>query len=224
MQYAITFLEGIIAFVQPCLLPMIPVYLSWFAGGGADRDAKKTIQCAIGFICGFSAVFVALGTFAGLFGSLLRRYETVVNIVAGAIVVLFGLSYLGILKIGFLSNTRSSGIGIGKVSGFFSAALFGAVFSISWTPCVGVFLGSALAKASQHGSMVQGALMLLCFSLGLGIPFFLSAVLLDRLKSAFDFIKRHYKAVSIVSGIFLLATGVLMMTGLMSRLLTLLVI
>ena len=222
MQFVITFLEGIISFVQPCLLPMIPVYLSYFAGGEPERDAKRTIQCACGFIIGFTAIFVVLGMFAGLLGGLLIRHQVIVNIVTGAIVVLFGLNYLGVLKIRFLNRTGSAGFGTGKVSGFFSAALFGLVFSISWSPCAGPFLASALAKASLQGSMLQGALMLLCFSLGMGIPFFLSAILIDRLKAAFNWIKKHYKVINLVSGIFLIVIGILIMTGMMNRYLALL--
>jgi len=215
MQYAITFLEGIIAFISPCHLPMLPVYLSYFAGG-AERDTKKTIQSALGFILGFTIVFVALGAVTGLIGSLLRRYETVVNIVAGAVVVVFGLNYAGVFNIHFLHNTRAGGTG--NVSGFFSAVLFGIVFSISWTPCVGMFLGSALMLASQQGTAVRGIIMLLCFSAGLGLPFLISALLIDKLKSTFDWIKKHYKTVNLVSGLFLVAMGILMMTGVLHRL------
>jgi len=233
MQYAITFLEGIVTFVSPCLLPMLPVFLTYFAGGGIEPasggDAasgagkggtRKTLTRALGFILGFTMVFVSLGAFAGILGGLLARNAVVVNIVVGAIVVLFGLNYIGVLNIKFLNMNRSSGSGAKRISGFFSAALFGVVFSISWTPCVGMFLGSALLLASQQGSAAQGILMLLCFSLGLGIPFLLSAILIDKLKSAFDWIKRHYKAVNMVSGLFLIAIGIIMMTGLLQRFLS----
>jgi len=234
MQYAITFLEGIVTFISPCLLPMLPVFLTYFAGGesggaaggsagGAGKgETKRTLNRALGFILGFTAVFVSLGAFAGLLGGLLTRNLVVVNIVAGAIVVLFGLNYIGVLKIKFLNMNRSGGSGANKISGFFSAVLFGIVFSISWTPCVGMFLGSALLLASQQGSAAQGILMLLCFSLGLGIPFLFSAVLIDKLKSAFNWIKKNYKAVNMVSGLFLVAIGILTMTGLMNRFLSLL--
>jgi len=222
MQYLITFLEGIITFVQPCLLPMLPIYLSWFAGGETERNTKKTLRNALGFILGFTIIFVALGAFAGLLGGLLRRYGTAVNIVAGAIVLLFGLNYLGVLNIRILNKTRLGSSETIPVSGFFPAVLFGIVFSIGWTPCVGVFLGAALMKAAHQASAFEGILMLLCFSMGLGVPFLLSAVLIDRLKTAFDWIKRHYKIINIVSGSFLVAIGILMMIGLMSRFLALL--
>ena len=203
---------------------MLPVYLSYFAGGGTERDTRKTVQGALGFILGFTLLFVSLGIFAGMIGGFLVRYQMVVNIVTGAIVVFFGLNFLGILKIGFINKHGSAGFGkgSGNVTGFFSAVLFGLVFSISWTPCAGPFLASALAKASIQGSVTQGAVMLLCFSLGLGMPFFLSAILIDRLKSAFDWIKKNYKIINIVSGAFLIIIGILMMTGMMNRFMALL--
>jgi len=196
---------------------MLPVYLSYFAGGDAQRNTRKTLQGALGFILGFTLLFILLGVFAGMLGGLLVKYQVVVNVVTGAIVVLFGLNYLGVLKIGFISRGRQGGFGTGNVTGFFSAVLFGLVFSVSWSPCAGPFLASALAKASLQGSMVRGALMLLCYSLGLGLPFFLSAVLIDRLRSAFDWIRKHYRIINLVSGLFLIVIGVLMMTGMMNR-------
>ena len=220
MQYAVTFLEGIIAFISPCLLPMLPVYLTYFAGG-AQGDTKKRLHRAFGFILGFSIVFIVLGAVSGLFGGLLRRYSTAVNIATGAIVVLFGLNYIGLFKIGLLNKSRDGGTV--KISGFFSAMLFGLVFSVSWTPCAGPFLGAALLQASQQGSVIYGVALLLCYSLGLGLPFLLSAVLIERLKFTFDWIKEHYKAINIVSGLFLVAMGILMMTGMMNRLFDLLI-
>ena len=221
MRYAITFLEGIITFISPCLLPMLPVYLSYFAGG-AERDTKRTLLSAFGFILGFTAVFVAMGAVTGLLGGLLRRYDKVVSIVAGAVVVIFGLSYVGLFNIRFLQ--RSGAGRAGEVTGFLSAIIFGVVFSVSWTPCVGLFLGSALMLASQQGSAVRGILLLLCFSAGLGLPFLLSAVLIGRLKSTFAWIKKHYKVINLVSGLFLIAMGILMMTGMMHRFFDLLMI
>ena len=220
MLYVLTFLEGVITFVSPCLLPLLPIFLSYFAGG-TERDTRKAVLCALGFICGFTMIFITLGAFAGLMGGLLIRHQVVVNIVAGAIVVVFGLNYLGVLKIGFLNKPRPVRSGAGKVSGFFSAVLFGIVFSIGWTPCVGAFLGAALMKAAQQATALEGVLLLLCYSLGLGIPFFLSALLVDRLKAAFDWVKRHYRVINLVSGSFLIVIGILMMTGVMGRYLAL---
>jgi len=233
MQYLLLFLEGIITFISPCLLPMLPVYVSFFAAGEADR--RRALVNAFGFVLGFTVVFVILGAFAGTIGGLLIKYSSAVNIVTGIIVIALGINFTGIVKIGFLN--RSGGIAAGgKSSGgiianvknlkFFSSMLFGIIFSIGWTPCVGAFLGSALMMASGRGAMqttgntLTGILMLLVYSLGLGIPFILSAVLIDRLKDAFDFIKRNYKLINIISGILLIIIGLMMATGLMWRILS----
>ena len=219
MQYAIAFLEGVITFVSPCLLPMLPIYVSYFAGGG-ERSIRKTLTGALGFVIGFSTIFVILGALAGTVGSFLKAHQTAVNIVSGLIVILFGLNFLGVLKLNLFGGARKQFDT--QNMNFFSAMLFGVVFSIGWTPCVGAFLGSALMLASQQGHVVQGMLMLLCYSLGLGIPFILSAVLIDSLKSAFNWIKCHYALINAVSGCLLILIGVLMATGTLGRLLSLL--
>lgn len=219
MQYVISFLEGVVTFISPCLLPMLPIYISYFAGGG-ERSMKKTLSGALGFVTGFTIVFVALGALAGTLGSLLKEYQTAVNIVSGLIVIFFGLNFLGVFKLNLFkgSNHKVNT----KNMGFFSAMLFGIIFSVSWTPCVGAFLGSALMLASQQGHVSEGVVMLLVYSLGLGIPFVLSAVLIDYLKSAFNWIKKHYKVINIVCGVLLILVGVLMATGLIGRMFTLL--
>ena len=219
MQYFISFLEGIITFISPCLLPMLPIYVSYFAGGG-ERSTKKTVVGALGFVTGFTIVFTALGALAGTIGSLLIKYQTVVNIVSGLIVIIFGLNFLGVLNFNFFHGIRKN-VDTENM-GFFSAALFGMIFSIGWTPCVGAFLGSALMLASTQAHMVKGVLMLLSYSLGLGIPFIVSAVLIDKLKGAFNFIKSNYEMINKISGAFLILVGLSMATGLLGRLLSLL--
>lgn len=241
MQYFISFLEGIITFISPCLLPMLPVYISYFAGSGASGttgmagagsgpglgtgEPQNTMRCtatnALGFILGFTLVFVALGALAGGLGGLLLKYQTVVNAITGAVVVCFGLNYLGVLNLHCFRRIGGSGMA-GRQLGFFSALTFGVVFSVGWTPCVGAFLGSALMLASQQGQMLTGILMLLAYSLGLGIPFLASAMLIDQLKSAFNLVKQHYGIINRVCGGFLVIMGMLMMTGLMGRFLALL--
>ena len=218
MQYFISFLEGIITFISPCLLPMLPVYVSYFSGGG-QRETKKTGTNALGFILGFTLVFVALGALAGTFGQLLRDHQTAVNIVTGLIVVFFGLNFLGVFRVNLF---QGGGRFTGEVLGFFSALVFGMVFSIGWTPCVGAFLGSALLLAASQGHVLEGVLMLFLYSLGLGIPFFLSAILIDKVKGALGLIKRHYGVINKVCGGLLVLVGVLMATGLFGRFLGLL--
>ena len=219
MQYLISFLEGIITFISPCLLPMLPIYISYFAGGG-ERTTAKTLKGSVGFVTGFTIVFVMLGALAGTVGSFLREYQTTVNIISGLIVIIFGLNFLGVFKLNiFKGNQRSVKT---DNMGFFSAMLFGIIFSVGWTPCVGAFLGSALMLASQQGHITEGMLMLLSYSLGLGIPFILSAVLIDYLKSAFNWIKRNYKIINLISGSLLVIIGIMMATGTLGQLLNLL--
>ena len=211
MQYLISFFEGILTFISPCLLPMLPVYISYFAGG--EADSKKTFKNALGFILGFTILFTAMGALAGTLGSFLSKYQTAVNIVSGLIVVFFGLSFMGVIKLNLFKGSARMRTGD---LGFCSSVLFGMVFSIGWTPCVGAFLGSALMLASQQGHVLEGTLMLLSYSLGLGIPFLLSAVLIDQLKGAFNFIKRHYDLINRICGGLLILIGILMATGVLN--------
>ena len=218
MQYLISFLEGVITFISPCLLPMLPIYISYFAGGG-ERSTKKTMTGAVGFTLGFTLVFVAMGALAGTLGSVLREYSRWVELGGGALVVLFGLEYLGVLK---LNLFRGAGQSMEKSGGFLRSVLFGIIFSLGWTPCVGAFLGSALMLASQQGHVLEGSLMLLTYSMGLGVPFLVSALLIDQLKGTFNWVKSHYSVINKVCGGFLVAMGILMATGTLGRFLAML--
>ena len=219
MQYVISFLEGIITFLSPCLLPMLPIYVSYFAGGG-QRSLRKTLWTATGFVLGFTVVFVSMGALAGTIGGLLKQYQTAVNVISGLVVIFFGLYFLGVFRLNLFRGSKwrvdTSNLG------FFSAALFGIIFSLGWTPCVGAFLGSALMLASQQGHVLQGMALLLVYALGLGVPFLLSAVLIDYLKSTFQWIKNHYTIINRISGGLLILVGILMATGWMGRLLMIL--
>lgn len=221
MQFLILFLEGVITFISPCLLPMLPIYVSYFAAGGEEdnQSIARTLKNAIGFVLGFTVVFVLLGALAGTLGALLGKYKTIVNIITGAVVVFFGLSFLGVFKLKLFRGFRFS---LNSKPGFLSSTVFGIVFSVGWTPCVGAFLGSALMIAANEGGALSGMLMLLVYSLGLGIPFIISALLIDKLRGTFNSIKKHYREINAVSGILLVILGILMATGLFDRLLSLL--
>lgn len=218
MDYLATFLEGVITFVSPCLLPMLPLFIAYFAGGSGTEAAREGAGAAGfavrigGFVLGFTIVFVALGATAGALGGLLSRYASVVNVVCGAIVVVFGLYYAGVFKSALLDRTLKPDLDI-RPRTFSSSVLFGIVFAVGWTPCVGVFLGSALALAAVSSSMLKGVALLLCYSAGLAVPFVISALAIDRLVGAFDFIKQHYRVLNIVCGVLLVIMGILMMTG-----------
>ncbi|MBE6825512.1 MAG: cytochrome c biogenesis protein CcdA [Ruminococcus sp.] len=210
MQYLITFLEGMISFISPCMLPMLPLYISYFAGH-ADKK-HHTLLRAGSFVLGFTVVFCLLGLFAGTLGAVLASWSTVVNIVCGLIVVIFGLHYLEVIHLPFFKGMQNTH----EITSIFSAFVFGVIYSVSLTPCVGAFLGSALMMASTSGKALQGLLLLGTYSLGLGVPFLISAVLIDQLQGAFGFIKSHYRVINLVSGIFLIVIGIMMALGLMN--------
>ena len=218
MLYVLLLLEGIMTFISPCLLPLLPVYISFFAAGKPDK--RRTIINALGFVAGFSLIYVTLGAFAGTIGRLLIQYMTVVNIVAGIVIIILGLNLLGVINI-HLYNHLANKTGDVKDLKIFSAMIFGSIFAVSCSPCVGAFLGAALMKAATGGSTATGAFMLLIYSIGLGIPFIISALLIDRLKGIFDFIKRNNNVINIISGTLLILMGILMATGLFGRYLSL---
>lgn len=211
MQYVITFLEGLISFVSPCMLPMLPVYVSYFAAGSDKKRAN--LFRALAFVLGFTAAFCLMGLFAGTLGSLLLRYQRWVSLVCGLIVIVFGLSYLEIIPLPFFKGMNSGR----TVTGVFSAFVFGLVYSVSLTPCVGAFLGSALMLASSSGTARQGLLLLVCYSLGLGLPFLISALLLEQLSGVFRWIKSHYSVINRICGGFLILIGLLMCFGMLDR-------
>ena len=271
MDYLLTFLEGFASFISPCMLPMIPLYLSYFAGedetdeqepqtpSAIDKTefpAETTLQTAteetetsgnekksegiknpvvsertdankkasnkkhlvavrsLFFVIGFTLMFVVFGGLAGLISGYINKHKTIINIVAGAIVIIFGLSYIGLFGLPFFKGLKKSY----KVDGVWSAFLFGIVFAVGVGPCTGAFLGSALALASTSGTAAKGLLLLLFYSMGIGIPFIITAVLTDKTKKLFGFIKRHFKTVKIVSGSLLVVMGILMAAGIMDKL------
>ena len=240
MTYLITFLEGIVTFISPCLLPLLPVYVAYFAGGmNAGQDdaeparmgdtasanssarLRHTLVSAFGFVVGFTILFTIMGAFAATVGGFFTQNQTVLNVLCGIAVIFFGLHFMGVLKIPALQKTTRLSTDR-KPQGFFSSMLFGIVFAIGWTPCVGAFLGSALALAASTGSTLQGVALLVCYSLGLGIPFMITAVLIDQLEGAITWVKRHYQVINMASGILLVAVGVLIATGQLGKWISLL--
>ncbi|WP_294189549.1 cytochrome c biogenesis CcdA family protein [uncultured Clostridium sp.] len=220
MNYFILFLEGILTFISPCILPMLPIYISYFIGEDESKNNKALIN-SIGFVVGFSMIFTVLGAAAGTFGVFIQKYMQLFNIIAGIILIIFGLNYIGIFKITFLERSfkLKNKTNLSKLN-LISSTLFGMIFAIGWTPCVGTFLGAALMIAANSQDTLKGILMLISYSLGLGIPFIISALLIENLKSAFKFIKRNYKIINTISGILLIVIGLMMMTGYLNLLLS----
>ena len=217
LQGLTTLVEGLITFISPCVLPMLPVYVLYFTGGDEGGRQGRTLLRAACFVAGFTLLFVALGVFAGTLGALLIRYQRAVNVVLGLVMIVFGLHYAGVLQIGLLGRTFKPDVRI-EAKGYLSCVVLGFVFAVGWSPCTGTFLGSAMMMAAGQGQALAGVVLLLCYSLGLGVPFVLCALLIDQLKDAFAVIKRHYTAINRACGGFLILVGLLMMTGWFARL------
>lgn len=208
MDYILTFLEGIASFISPCLLPMVPIYISYFIG--EDKDNKKAVLNSVGFVLGFTTIFLILSIFASSIGTVLSSNIKYIKIFFGIVIILFGLNYMEFLKINFLNKSKSKKIDT-KNFNFIKAILFGMLFSISWTPCIGTFLSSALLLIAKGQNMLKGIVLMLLYSIGLGIPFIISAILIEKLKKVFDFIKKHYDLIKKISGIILIIAGIYMM-------------
>lgn len=208
--YGLIFVEGFLAFISPCILPMIPIYLLYLGGSEGETKKSRLALNTLGFIAGFSLVFISLGATASALGAVVVRQRVLLQRLGGVVVIVFGLNYLGVLKLGFLNRPRQLGANTKDLK-FWSSLLFGVAFSLGWTPCLGAFLGTALILASNVNTLYQGMALLLTFSLGLGIPFFLTALLWNKLQGTFGFIKRNVQTFQIVSGLILLIVGVLML-------------
>ena len=208
MDYILTFLEGLASFISPCLLPMVPIYISYFIGED-NQNSKKAIINSIGFVLGFTTVFLILSIFASSLGNILSNNIRYIKILFGAVIILFGLNYMGLLKISFLNKSKVKSVDT-KNFNFLKAMLFGILFSISWTPCIGTFLSSALLLIARQQNILKGIVLMLIYSIGLGIPFIISAFLIEKFKKVFDFIKKHYNVIKVLSGIILIIAGIYM--------------
>lgn len=206
MDFVFTFLEGIASFISPCLLPMLPIYISYFIGED-DKKTSKAVINATGFVLGFTIVFLTLSIFASKLGMIISNNINIIKIIFGVIIILLGLNYMGILKLGFLNKTRAMKANT-KDLNFLKAVLFGMVFSISWTPCIGTFLSSALLLVAKQQDLIKGILLMIVYSIGLGIPFIISVAIIEKLKEAFNFIKKNYEIIKKISGIILIIMGI----------------
>lgn len=206
MEYVFTFIEGIASFISPCLLPMIPIYISYFIGKDEKKTSKVLVN-SIGFVLGFSLVFLLLSIFASTLGNLISPYIKYIKILFGIIIILLGLNYMEILNLKIINKSKVMNANT-KDLNFVKSIVFGILFSISWTPCIGTFLSSALLLIAREQDILKGIILMLLYSIGLGIPFILSAVLIEKLKSAFNFIKKHYDKIKIISGIVLIIMGI----------------
>ena len=206
IEFLFTFLEGIASFISPCLLPMIPIYISYFAGRD-NKDMKRAIRNAIGFVVGFTIVFILLAVFASYVGSFISSNIKYIEIIFGIIIIIFGLNYMELIKIGFLNKIKRVNADT-KDLNFIKSVLFGMLFSVSWTPCIGTFLSSALLLVASSNDMLKGILLMLVYSIGLGIPFVVSVALIEKLKQVCNVIKKNYNIIKKVSGAILIVIGI----------------
>lgn len=206
MEFLFTFLEGIASFISPCVLPMLPIYISYFAGK-EDSKTSKALLNSIGFVIGNTIIFILFAIIASYAGALALGIQKYIKILFGVVIIILGLNYMGILKIKFLNKEIRINKKIDDFT-FFKTILFGMMFSISWTPCIGSFLGSALLLIANKQNILQGILLMLVYSIGFGIPFIISAVLIEKLKNFYNLIKKNYKTIKIISGIILIVMGV----------------
>ena len=188
MEYVFTFLEGIASFISPCLLPMIPIYIAYFAGKEEEKTNKAVIN-ALGFVLGFTVVFVLLAVFASQLGKLVSSHMKYIKVAFGMVIIVFGLNYMELLNLKFMNKMRTMQTNTENLN-FVKAFLFGLLFSVSWTPCIGTFLSSALLIVARGQELLKGILLMLVYSVGLGIPFILSVLLMEKLKGVFGVIKK----------------------------------
>lgn len=210
LDLPLLFIEGLLAFVSPCMLPMLPVYLMYLAAD-TEHGKRASVVNTVGFVCGFTAIFMALGATATAVGSLLNAHLLLLQRVSGLVIFVFGLHFLGILRLGFLDTEKKLNVQL-KQRGFFGAVIFGAAFSMGWTPCLGPFLGSALLLAGNTDTVAAGVFYLFVFSMGLGVPYILAALFFTRIKVIFQQLRKRGRVIKIISGIVLVAAGILLMT------------
>jgi cytochrome c-type biogenesis protein len=223
MGFALAFAAGVVSFLSPCVLPLIPGYLSFMTGIavgdlGSGRSARVVIGPALLFVAGFSVVFTALGASASVLGSLLVEYRVVLERVAGLLVIGFGIVMLGVIKVPWLYGEARVDMGKARSFGRGAAFVMGAAFAFGWTPCVGPVLGSILALAGTTASVAEGAALLLVYSLGLGVPFIATALLFGTAGPLLARMNRHALMINRVAGVLLIAVGVLILTGRFSAL------
>ena len=213
VQFLVAFVFGLGSFLSPCILPLVPAYLTFISGLNFDelatsqRPRKLVVLNAVMFVIGFSAVFVSLGAAATKLGSLLSEHQVWIRRIGGGIIILFGLYVSGVLKLGFFQREKKFHLG-SKPTGYVGSVLVGATFGLAWTPCVGPVLGSILLYASTVESVRLGVWLLVAYSAGLAIPFIVSALLVNVLVGRLRRITRFAHAASIVCGVLLIIIGI----------------
>ena len=216
----IAFSAGLLSFASPCVLPLVPSYITYITGASfkelTDAEARSKLRWAtifhsLFFIMGFSLIFILMGASASYLGQLLAQYQYWIMKAGGVLIILLGIHFTGIINIPFLQMEKRFEMRK-KPLGYLGSFLVGVAFAAGWTPCIGPILSTILIYASTSKSFTTGILLLTYYSIGLGIPFFLSSLAFNSFLSAFDKIKRYMRVITIVSGLFLIAIGILFLT------------
>jgi cytochrome c-type biogenesis protein len=215
---------GLVSFLSPCVLPLVPPYLVYLTGATIEhvshdettRVSKRAVMlAALVFVLGFSTVFVALGASASFIGGLIRAWSAQLSIVAGIVIIVMGLHFLGLTRIGFLM--REGRLTAPKPVGLWGAYVMGLAFAFGWTPCIGPILAAILSVAAAEATVVKGAGLLAVYSAGLGIPFLLAALMIEQFASLLKRMKRHLNTVERVMGVLMVLTGIAFLTGSISN-------
>ncbi|MCJ7795503.1 MAG: cytochrome c biogenesis protein CcdA [Thermoleophilia bacterium] len=214
-SFVVAAAAGAASFLSPCVLPLLPGYLSFVSGVSVDRlqaDTRRVVTSTAAFVMGFSLVFVSLGAGAGFVGDFLQTHRRPLQIVAGLLLIGLGVAVTGLIPFGALQRERRL-LPFNPPRGLVGAGVTGVAFALGWTPCVGPILASILTLAATGGGPLSGALLLLAYSLGLGVPFLLAGLFFVRVVGALSWVKRHFSVVKIASGVILVAYGALLVTG-----------
>jgi len=226
INFATALLAGFLSFVSPCVLPLIPAYISFISGVSLEElmssenkgeATKKVAINSLFFILGFSLVFIALGASASFVGQFIASNKGLLEKIAAVIIIIFGIHLTGVFRIKWLDYEKKVDVKR-KPMGVIGAFVMGLAFSFGWTPCIGPILGAILAMAAVQETVRRGMLLLVVYSLGLGIPFFLSGIFINLFFSAFGKIRRYFKLIEILSGVLLIVIGIFIFTGQLGRL------
>jgi cytochrome c-type biogenesis protein len=221
VSYIVAFVAGLLTYLSPCLLPLIPAFIAYITGVSFSdlkdeekkRDVRrKTVIHSLLFIAGFSVIFILLGLTATFIGKFLFHYQKIIRIAGGILIMLFGLQLMGILKLDFLIKERKLNIAT-KGASYLGSFLIGVTFAAAWTPCAGPILGSILVLAGTKASVITGAKLLIIYSLGIAIPFFLTAILINSFLSYSAKLQKAMRWINMIGGIFLIVVGFLVATN-----------
>jgi cytochrome c-type biogenesis protein len=216
--FVVAFGAGIISFLSPCVLPLVPAYLSMMSGVSSAElatvtrpDSRRMLRATLLFVAGFTVVFAALEATASGLGQTLRSHEHLLNQIAGVVIIAAGLMFAGLLRPGWLMRERRWHVAPSQL-GEWAAPVMGMAFAFGWTPCIGPVLAAVLSLASDTHTLGRGEAMLVAYSLGLGVPFVVAGLAFGRLTGVFSFARAHLRAINVVSGLLLAGLGVLLLT------------